>query len=72
MRVYTSIIFLGLVSIVLSVDSITSTASRFSNLFTDLDAQATVQSNQDSDKSPHRGSGRREFFQSQNTPLPDA
>lgn len=72
MRVYTSIIFFGLVSIVLSVDSITSTTSRFSPRFADLDAQATVQSNQDNDKSPHRGSGRREFFQIQNTPRPDA
>lgn len=63
MRSYTSIILLSLVSISLPVDSRGLEAYSTENLSSHSSNEfLSVQTEQENDKSPHRGSGRREFF----------
>lgn len=62
MRTYTSIILLALVSSSLAIFSTQSPTSQTSKVSAKL---VSIQTEQQGDKAPHRGSGRRQFFQSQ-------
>jgi lipopolysaccharide export system protein LptA len=62
MRTYTSIILLALVSSSLAIFSAQSPTSQTSKVSAEL---VSIQTEQQGDKAPHRGSGRRQFFQSQ-------
>jgi len=66
MRTYTSIILLALVSSTLALFSFQSSQSSSHQAKNSSGQLVAIQTEQQGDKAPHRGSGRRQFFLSQN------
>ena len=65
MRTYTSIILLALVSSSLAIFSAQSAQSFSQQAKHALEQVVSIQTEQQGDKAPHRGSGRRQFIQFQ-------
>ncbi len=65
MRTYTSIILLALVSSSLAIFSAQSSQSSSQQAQNALERVVAIQTEQQGDKAPHRGSGRRQFIQFQ-------
>ncbi len=65
MRTYTSIILLALVSSSLAIFSAHSSQSSSQQAKNALEQVVSIQTAQQGDKAPHRGSGRRQFIQFQ-------
>lgn len=65
MRTYTSIILLALVSsslAIFSAQSSQSSSQQVKNALEQLEQVVSIQTEQQGDKAPHRGSGRRQFI----------
>jgi len=65
MRTYTSIILLALVSSSVAIFSAQSSQSSSQQVKNALEQVVSIQTEQQGDKAPHRGSGRRQFIQFQ-------
>ena len=65
MRTYTSIILLALVSSFLAIFSAQSAQSSSQQAKNALEQVVSIQTEQQGDKAPHRGSGRRQFIRFQ-------